>query len=181
MLTPFQSDYAQNYIIHLLKADDAVSYIEHTLQEADNCNDNVPERLCYEIWTAGCLLDIVFNHTEYPNQDSNTLKAVQQIEKDFSKTKGHFLWKEPIHQKSMILDMSDALLKLAVTSEENLSPEDLASIFKFEEDGETIFLNALAEQMYHAGILEEWTYQLFDTEMHLSDYYIAEVQKGKKL
>ncbi|MBR1528263.1 MAG: hypothetical protein IJ642_03035 [Oscillospiraceae bacterium] len=177
MLTPFDSQYAENYLSDILKMTeekqfpDTVAYIiQMTLHNYDEmvCSDELALKKCYEVWTAGCLLDSVFNHTDYAVTSDTYLHAVNSIEEAFHKTKRKFFKKMPIYNHSYILsDMFDALLFLTIPDDSELSPEDRA-VMPHNEDG--YVLTPLGGIMQEQGRFDQWEQDVMDVAYRLLDH-----------
>lgn len=177
MLTPFDSEYADEYLADIQRMTeekqfpDTVAYIiQITLHNYDEmiCSDEFALKKCYEVWTAGCLLDAVFNHTDYAINSDAYLHAVSSIEKAFQKTKRKFFKKYLIYNKSYILsDMFDALLYLTIPDDSELSPEDRASM-PHSEDGHV--LTPLGDIMQKQGRFDQWEQDVMNVADRLLDH-----------
>ncbi len=166
MLIPFDSKYAENYVSHILRSDDAVLCIRNTLKALENCEDNISVQLCYEVWTAALLFDSAVNSAGTPDGCSeNFLPAVRKIQEDFQKTKRYYIFRKiPVHDiVAVSLALFDALMRIIVPDPEEIPPED----YPRDEDGEV--LSGLGALMQEQGKLDEWTDDIFYLQSRLED------------
>lgn len=176
-MTPFDSPFAENYLVDILNSigenqyPDAVAYIVHmTLENLDDltCTDELAEKHCFEIWTAGCLMDAVLNHTDYSNDCryylDDYIKVVKNIEEAFQKTKRKFFRKKLLYNQSVIL------YHLAVGLLEILTPDidSPASDLPRDEEGDP--LSALGAKMQMQEKFGEWEFAVMDLHFRLFEH-----------
>ncbi len=181
MLTPFNSQYAENYISEILQCleekqyPDAVAFlIQMTIQNYDDCQctDLLGLKKCYELWTACCLLDAVLNHMDYVgecrNYSDKYIQVISNLEEGFQKTKRKLFKKFSVYHQSRIAQAAfDALTYLTVPDYEDFAPEDTTNIPR-DEKGD--FLTPLGDIMQKEGKLEQWDTDVMELSFRLLDH-----------